>query len=61
MLKCYFQILFVAFAMSHSVTSQQANNLANYNGNLQGDESVKEELSLAGGVDFSNCEPQVGR
>lgn len=46
------------------MTGQRSDNLANYNnadGNFQGDESVKDELAVPGGIDFSNCETQVGR
>ncbi len=48
--------------MSLSVTGQESDKLANYSdpsGTLQGDESVKDELAVPGGIDFSNCEPQV--
>ena len=39
------------------VTGQRQSNLPGYNGN-EGEETVRDELAIPGGVDFSNCEPQ---
>ncbi len=46
------------------MTGQTSDNLAKYSnadGNFQEDESVKDELAVPGGIDFSNCETQVCR
>lgn len=40
------------------VTGQRQSSLPSYNGNEAAEETVRDEVAVPGGVDFSNCEPQ---